>query len=53
MMFHLLPERLDCLVMALEEICSVEFGWACDLKNNLLVHLEAVAVEVVVWIPNN
>jgi hypothetical protein len=34
MMFRLLPEGLDCLVMALEEISSVEFGWACDLKNH-------------------
>jgi hypothetical protein len=34
MMFHLLPEGLDCLVIALEEISSVEFGWACHLKNH-------------------
>jgi hypothetical protein len=48
MLFPLLPEGLDCLVVALEQVCSVELWGACYLEKHLVVgDLEVVGVEEV------
>jgi hypothetical protein len=46
----LLPGGLDCLVVALDQVCSVELWGGCYLEKHLgvmevVVDLEAVAVE--------
>jgi hypothetical protein len=59
MLFPLLPEGLECLVVALEQVCSVELWGACYLEMYLVVvdleevAVEEVAVEVVVVVANN
>jgi hypothetical protein len=54
----LLPGGLDCLVVALDQVCSVELWGGCYLEKHLVVvDLEEVAVEevavVVVVVANN